>query len=140
MIELKKKHMAAIMEAGYICMGMRRFADAKAIFEGLSVIVPDSDVPVVALGNVDFCQGKVDSAIKYYNRALKLDAESIFAKVYLGEALFFSGKKAQAIELLKEVAKKDHSGAGEFAKSLMDAIKKGFDPQENKKKKKGVKR
>lgn len=129
MIEMDKKGLAVMMEAGYVYIGMKRFKDARELFLGLTALVPDSDVPHVALGNVDFCDGKLPHAIKHYKHALKLDPNSLFAQVYLGEALFFAGEKDEAMELLNGVMKSDRGGgAGEFAKALVDAIKGGFDP------------
>ncbi len=118
-----------MMEAGYIYMGMQRFKEAYDIFKGVAVLAPDSEVPIVALGGIDFCLGKFESALKWYKQALKLDPESVFAKVYLGETMFFMGKKKEAVKLLEEVSKKDRKGgAGEFARSFLDAINQGFTP------------
>lgn len=128
MIHLDRKYLQIMMEAGYVYLGMRRFKEAREIFEGLAVVAPESDVPLVAMGNVDFCENKVDRAIKRYNQALKLDPASVFAKVYMGEALVFAGKKDEGIELLKEVKKTHGGGAAEFATALLDAIKGGFEP------------
>lgn len=128
MIQIDRRNLTVVMEAGYVYMGMKRFKEAREVFDGLTAIAPDSEVPFVALGNVDFCEGRLARAIKSYNRALQIDPESVFAKVYLGEALFFSGKKDGSVKLLKEVAKKDRGGAGDFAKALLDAIKAGFKP------------
>jgi len=82
-------------------------------------------LPLVALGNVEFCTGKLSKAMRHYERALKAVPDSAFAKVYMGEALFFDGKVEKAKELLGEVAKRDRGGAGDFARALLDAIKKG---------------
>lgn len=125
MIDIERRHLAAMMEAGYIYIGMRRFKEARELFEGLAVLAPESEVPLVALGNVDFCTGKLARSIKFYREALERDPESVYAKVYLGEALFFSGKKEEAMALLREISKGDRSGAGEFARALLDAIRKG---------------
>lgn len=136
MIAMDRSHLAVIMEAGYVYLGMRRFKEARELFEGLDALAPESEVPLVALGNVEFCTGRLQKAIRHYEQALKRDSKSLFAKVYLGEALFFAGKKAEADKLLREVAKSDRGGAGEFAKALMDAIKKGLIvPQKEKGKK-----
>jgi len=132
MIHLDRKYLQVMMEAGYVYLGMRRFKEAREIFEGLAVIAPDSEVPFVAMGNVDFCENKLEKAIKRYGQALKLDPESVYAKVYLGEALVFAGKKEEGIELLKEVKAADRGGAAEFATALMDALKAGFEPPERK--------
>ncbi len=128
MIQIDRKHLQVIMEAGYVYMGMRRFKEARAVFEGLTALVPGSEVPHVAIGNVDFCENKLNQAIKRYQMALKIDPESVFAKVYLGEALFFHGKREQGFELLSEVARRDQGGAGDFARALIDAIRAGFEP------------
>ena len=127
MIHLDRKYLQVLMEAGYVYLGMRRFKEAREIFEGLVAIAPESDVPHVAIGNVDFCENKVDKAIKRYRQALKLDPASVFAKVYLGEALVFAGKKDEGVKLLSEVKKTGQGGAAEFATAL-DAIKGGFEP------------
>jgi len=138
MIKMDREHLAAMMEAGYIYLGMRRYKEAKELFEGLCVLAPDSEVPLVALGNAEFCQGKVSKSIKFYERALKVDPESAFAQVYLGEALFFSGKKEEAMGILSSVSENEKGGAGEFARALLDAIKGGFDPDKLPNKKGGV--
>jgi tetratricopeptide (TPR) repeat protein len=78
---------------------------------------------------VEFCQGQVAKAIRYYREALKIDGTSLYAKVYLGEALLFDGKRDEAIEVLSGVQKEDPRGAaGGFAIALLDAIKEGFKP------------
>lgn len=129
MIDIDRAHLGVMMEAGYILLGMQRFKEAKEVFEGISVMAPDSDIPIVALGSVEFCQGKFAQALKRYKTALKKNSESAYAQAYMGETLFFMGKKKEAIETLKKVEKIDKVGkAGDFARALLDAINKGFDP------------
>lgn len=126
---LSREHLALMMEAGYILLGMRKFKEAQDVMEGISVMAPDSDIPLVAIGSVDFCQGKFRTAIKNYDRALKVNPGSAFAKAYRGEALFFMGKTQEARETLSAIARDDVGGkAGAFAKALLDAIDKGFTP------------
>lgn len=130
MITLEKRHLVILMEAGYIYVGMQRFDEARKVFEGLCVLAPNSEVPVVALGGVAFCQGKFDDAIRHYKRALEIDPESLFAKAYLGETLLFSGEKDEALKLLQAVRGMDPKGAaGNFATALLDAIDQGFIPK-----------
>ncbi len=129
MIQLDRNHLQVMMEAGYVYIGMRRFKEARAMFEGIACLAPDSEVPLVALGNVEFCEDRLQKAMKHYRDALEIDRKSVFAKVYLGEALIFAGEKAEGLKLLNEVAKADRGGgAGDFARALLDAIKGGFDP------------
>lgn len=127
---MKKEHLALMMEAGYIYLGMQRFKEAKEVFEGLIALKSDSEVPLVALAGVSFCQGKLVEAIRVYRKAIKLNPESIYARAYLGEALFFAKEKPEALKLLKEVDKEDPKGVvGDFSRALLEAIQKGFDPE-----------
>ncbi len=129
MIEVDRSYLGLMMEAGYILLGMQRFKESKEVFEGISIMSPDSEIPIVALGSVEFCRGKFSQATTKYKKALKINPESFYAQAYMGEALFFLGKKKEAVKELKGVAKKDPEGrAGDFARALLDAIDKGFDP------------
>lgn len=131
MIPMAREHLALLMEAGYIYMGMRRYKEAKEIFEGVSVLKQESEIPLVALAGVSFCQGKLQEAIRIYQKALKLNGESLYAKAYLAEAFFFDGKKEEARGLLKEVDREEPKGpVGDFARALLEAIEKGFTPDE----------
>jgi tetratricopeptide (TPR) repeat protein len=126
---LSRDNLALMMEAGYILLGMRRFKEAGEVMEGISAMAPESDIPLVALGTVAFCQGKFRTAIKEYEKALKLNSGSLFAKAYRGEALFFQGQTDEAKQQLVEVITADASDkAALFAKALLDAIEKGFTP------------
>ena len=130
MIGLDNRHLSLMLEAGYVYLGMQRFKEAKEVFEGVLVFKPESDIPLVALGGVSFCQGKLDDAIRSYKKALTLNGESLYAKAYLGEALFFKGDKKESIKLLKEVDDAEPKGpVGDFSRALLDAIHKGFTPE-----------
>ncbi|MBI2341926.1 MAG: tetratricopeptide repeat protein [Deltaproteobacteria bacterium] len=130
MISIEREHLGLMMEAGYVYLGMQRFKEARDVFEGVTSLAPESEIPLVALGSVDFCQGKFTNAIRRYKKALKINPQSTYALAYMGEALFFMGKKAEAVKQLNEVNKLEPVGkASDFAKALLDAISKGFTPQ-----------
>ncbi len=130
MTTLDRESLGLMMEAGYVYLGMQRFKEARDVFEGVTSLAPESEIPLIALGSVDFCQGKFTNAIRRYKKAMKIDAESLYAKAYMGEALFFMGKKAEAVKQLEEVSKNDPKGrAGDFVRALLDAINKGFSPR-----------
>lgn len=129
MIDMNRENLGLMIEAGYIFLGMQRFKEAREVFEGVCVMASDSDVPVIALGSVDFCERKFSQALRRYKKALKLNPESVFAEAYIGEALFFMGKQEEAIKQLKDVSRKDPKGAaGDFVRALLDAINKGYTP------------
>jgi len=130
MISFDRYNIAVMVEAGFIYLGMQHFPEAKKVFEGVVTLAPDDDIPLVALGNAEFCQGNFKKAQRHYEEALELNPKSIFAKVYMGEALFFEGKRDEAIEVLKAVKTKDAKGAaGGFATVLLNAIHDGFVPK-----------
>lgn len=129
-IQLDRQHLVLLLEVGYIYVGMQRFKEARQVFEGVQLLAPESDVPVIALGGVAFCEGDFKKAIQIYQKALKLVPDSLFAKAYLGEALLFAGKSQEADTCLKEVKKLDPKGAaGHFADTLLSAVAQGFDPK-----------
>lgn len=130
LVEINKKFLVLMMESGYIYLGMRKLKEAEEVFKGVSALSPDSDVPIIALGNVEFCKGKFDNAVKYYKNALKKDSKSLFAKVYIAEAMFFLGKADESKKMLEEIIKLDpKGGAGGFAEALLKAINDGFTPR-----------
>ncbi len=129
MIDIDRKDLALMMECGYILVGMQRFKEAQQVFEGIAVMAPDSEIPIVALGSVAFCEGKFREAVKQYQKALKLNASSPFARAYLGEAFFFLGDPEAAMKELEGVVAMDaEHKAAIFAKSLLEAIRQGFTP------------
>src|SRR5215510_8737374 len=102
MIDIPTEDLRLMLEAGYLYLAMRRFKEAREVFEGVCALAPESDVPLVALGNVSFVETKFDEAIKTYKKAIEIMPKSAFAKAYLGEALFFNNQKADSEEVLKE--------------------------------------
>ena len=122
-MEISREDLVLLMEGGYLYLRMGKFNEAKDVFEGVSVMAPESDVPWVALGSVFFGQHKFDQAIKNYRKALEKKPKSAFAHAYLGESLFFSGKMKEGLGSLKMAMNLDPKGkSGEFAKTLHDAI------------------
>lgn len=120
------------MEAGYLYLGMGRYQDARDVFEGVGVLAPWSELPHVALGSTLFAQRKFDQAIQVYRKALGMKKDSPFARAYLGEALFFRGRRDEAVRELEKAAMFDPTGkSGDFARALLDAIQKGFTPPDS---------
>ena len=127
MSNLSREELGVMMEAGYVYLGMQRFREARDVFEGVISLAPESEIPYIAAGSVDFCQGKFTNAIRRYKKALKLIPDSVYAMAYMGEAVFFMGKKAEAVKILNDVSARDPDGkAGDFARALLSAINEGF--------------
>lgn len=117
------------MEAGYIYLSMGKFQEATDVFEAVEVLSPKSEIPLVAQGTVHFARMKYEEAIRFYKKGLHLKSESAFVRAYLGEAYFFMGKEKEAMKELQKATQLDPEGtAGSFARSLQEAIQKGFTP------------
>lgn len=131
MIDVRKEDLVVMMEAGYIYMAMRKFSEARTLFEGVSILAPKSAVPVVAAGNVYFAMRQYGRAIRTYKKALEIESDSAFAKAYLGESLLFDGRKDMAVKYLNEAIAGDQLGStSPFAKALLNLVDKGFDPHQ----------
>ncbi len=129
MVPMVREDLIVMMEGGYIYLRMGRFEEARDVFEGVTVLAPDTEVPLVALGSVYFAQMKYDQAIQIYKKALLVRPNSAFARAYLGESLFFKGKRDEAVSELEKANQLEPAGkSGDFARALLEAIKNGFAP------------
>ncbi len=136
MIQVPTEDLRIMLEAGYLYLAMKRYKEAREVFEGVAILAPNSEVPWVALGNVSFVEAKLPEAIKTYKKALEIIPESAFARAYLGESLFFNGQKKEATQMLEEASRMDpHGKSGDFARSVLELIRKGFQTPETSKEK-----
>ena len=55
MVSLSQQHLALLMEAGYVNLGMQRYKEAREVFEGVHVLKHDSEIPLVALATLGAC-------------------------------------------------------------------------------------
>lgn len=133
MIDVPRDDVILMLEAGYMYLAMQRFAEAKKLFEGICELVPNHEVPLVALANSYFAQYKFLEAVRVLKKAVQANPKSAHAVAHLGEALLFNGKKDQAIEQLKLAMELDQNNPPldhDFAKSLLELIAQGYDPVE----------
>ncbi|MBI2066620.1 MAG: tetratricopeptide repeat protein [Deltaproteobacteria bacterium] len=129
MVPIDRQGLVLLMEAGYVYLGLTLFDEAREVFEGITVLAPNNEIPHVAIGTSFFAQMKYDKAVQSYRKALKIKQDSAYARAFLGEALFFLGKREEALSELEKALLLDPQGtSGAFAKSLKDAIKNGFVP------------
>lgn len=129
MMDLSRDALITLLECGYLSMRLGRFEEAREVFEGVSVLAPESEVPLVALGSTYFSQAKYDQAIRLYRKALMLKPDSSFVRAYLGESLMFQGKKDEALRELEKASSADPTGKpGDFARSLIELMNNGFTP------------
>jgi tetratricopeptide (TPR) repeat protein len=117
---------ALILEAGYLYMEMGGLKEAEEIFEGMAALLPQSDMPRVALGDLFFAQGKFQRALKFHQEALKVRPESAMAQARVGEALLWLKKTDEGLEALNKAIEMEGDGpGGQFAKAVIEAHEAG---------------
>lgn len=126
LIELPQPEAALLLEVGYLYMEMGKPKEAEEVFAGVSALLPHSDVPHVALGNLEFSQGRYQRALKHHQEALKVKPASALAQAHVGEALLWLKKSDEAKAALEKAISMEPDGsAAQFAKALLDAQQQG---------------
>lgn len=126
LISVPQGEVALLLECGYLYMEMQKTREAEEIFNGVAALVPQSEIPIICLGNLFFSQGRFDRALKFQRDALKKNPESALAQAHAGEALLFLNKRADGKAALEKAVGMDPEGdAATFANSLLDALAAG---------------
>ena len=126
LIELPQSEAALLLEAGYLYLEMGKPQDAADVFAGVAALLPHSDVPLVALGNLEFSQGRFQRALKHHQEALKVKPDSALAQAHVGEALLWLKKPEEGKTALDKAIAMDPTGApAHFARALLDAHQQG---------------
>ena len=122
LVDVPQPEAALLLEAGYLYMEMGKHKDAEDVFVGVCALLPDSDVPLVALGNLEFAQGRFQRALTHHQAALKVRPQSALAQAHVGEALLWLKKTDEGLKALKRAIDLEPAGMpATFAKALLDA-------------------
>lgn len=124
LVEVPRDELGLLLECGYLYLEMNRPKEAEDIFNGVSALVPQSEVPIICLGNLHFSQGRYDRALKFHRDALRKNPDSALAQAHVGEALLFANKRSEAKTALERAVDMAPEGdpAVVFANSLLDAM------------------
>jgi tetratricopeptide (TPR) repeat protein len=126
LIEVPQPEVVLLLEAGYLYMEMGKPKDAEEVFAGVAALLPHSEVPHVALGNLEFAQGHYQRALKHHSEAVKVKPDSALAHAHVGEALLWLKKTDDGKKALHKALELDPEGMpGQFARSLLEAEKDG---------------
>lgn len=107
-------------------MEMGKPKDAEEVFAGVAALLPHSDIPLVALGNLEFSQGHFQRALKHHQDALKVKPASALAQAHVGEALLWLKKPVDGVKALEKAIELEPQGASAaFARALLDAHAQG---------------
>jgi tetratricopeptide (TPR) repeat protein len=122
LVDVPQDEVALLLEAGYLLLELGRTREAEEVFSGVAALLPNSDVPRVALGNLYFAQGRFQRALKFHQEALGVRPESALAQAHIGEALLFLKRDKDGRAALERALKMDGDGpAAEFARALLAA-------------------
>jgi Flp pilus assembly protein TadD len=116
------EELRVILESGFVLREAGRLDDADAVFRGALELLPDSDVPRVALGTVEMQRGRFAEAQALCEEALAVRPESLYARVHRAEALLFQRRREEAEAELRAVISSDaDSPHSRTARALLDA-------------------
>ena len=126
-VSVRQRDVTLMLEAGYLCMELKKHKEAEDIFTGVSVLLPHSEVPHMAMGNMLFAQGRFGAALKCHVRATELNPQSATALASCAESLFFLKRNSEALEHLERAQQMEPQGpAHEFALALKEAYDLGI--------------
>lgn len=103
-IEMTGERLRVLLETGFVLREASRLEDAEAVFCGCAELVPDSEVPLVGLATVCLQKGDFQRAVEICREAINKEDSSAYARLHLGEALFFNDQVAEATIELEGVA------------------------------------
>ena len=116
------EELRVILESGFVLREAGRLDDADAVFRGALELLPDSDVPRVALGTVELQRGRFAEAQALCEEALRLSPQSLYARVHRAESLLFQRRRDEAEDELRELEAADpDSPDARTARGLLEA-------------------
>lgn len=122
LVPVSQRDITLMLEAGYLFIELNKHKEAEEIFAGVAALVPHSEVPHLALGNLHFSQGRFAPALKAHQQAVHLNGQSSIAHALTAEALFFLKKTDEGLVALnRALTLPDDGSAHEFAKALKEA-------------------
>lgn len=121
-IDLPQRDVVLMLEAGYLYMELGKHKEAEDVFQGVAALLPKSEVPHMALGNMFFSMGRFGQALKCHTHATELNKNSGAAYAGIAESLFFLKRHDEAVAALDKAEKVEPEGpASAFARSLREA-------------------
>ena len=112
LVPMQKVQAVLMLEAGHLYMDMRKFDLAREVLMSCTALMPKSEVPQLALGTLEFAQGRHEKALQAYRQAQRLAPRSGLPHAHVGEALLFMGKVPEAIKELKTSTQIEPDGDG----------------------------
>ena len=75
-----EQNLRVMLESGLVLRESGRLDEAEKVFQGVLDIVPNSDVPLVALSSIAVRRGDFDRALRLCEDALKFNSNKCFCQ------------------------------------------------------------
>src|SRR5688572_6862486 len=85
LVPMQKAQAVLMLEAGHLYMDMGKFDLAREVLMGCTTLMPKSEVPQLALGTLEFVQGKHEKALQAYRQAQRIAPKSGLPHAHVGE-------------------------------------------------------
>jgi tetratricopeptide (TPR) repeat protein len=126
LVPMGRREAMFLLEAGYLWMDMGQFEKAKEVLAGTAALMPKSEVVQIALGTLEFAQGRYDKSLQLYRQAQRLAPRSGLPRAHAGEVLLFMGKVPEAMKELQAAMDVEPDGDGaKLAQALIEAKEAG---------------
>jgi len=102
LLGLCPERVALLTEMAYVFFQEGRYEEARIMFEGLVALDMNNPYFYRALGAVAQRTGKNDTAVRYYQRALKLNESEPEVWANMGEILLVEGELERALGCLEK--------------------------------------
>jgi len=125
-VPVDERDLQLMLESGYLYLELQKPKDSQEIFSGVEALLPQSEVPQLALNHLHFAKGEFPKALAAAKKAVEMNPGSAAAHAAVGEALLFLKRIPEGRESLKRaISLEPDSPAAEFAKALEEAIDVG---------------
>lgn len=114
-----EEHLEDLRNTGYAYLRQGKYDIAISFFEALSVLDPESAYDVQTLGALYLQLGNPSKALKWLDRALKLEADHGPTLLNLCKALFMLGKKQEALKLAHILKNEPNLPVANSARALL---------------------
>lgn len=123
-IKVTDEELRVMLESGLILRESGRLDEAEKVFFGVRELVPESDVPLVALSSIAVRRGDFEEALRLCEEALRHAPDSIFAQVNHAEILLYQKKTDEAETELRDIIENNpDSPHRRTAQSLLEVMK-----------------
>lgn len=119
-----QEHLEDLRFAGYAYLRQGKYDIAISFFEALAVLDPESAYDSQTLGALYLQINKPEQAIKWLDRALKIETDHAPTLLNLCKALFMIGKKEQGLKLANILKREPNTAVANVARALILAHEK----------------